>query len=116
MRHKYPESKVSVKKGKLVWEGSIRPTPLSREYDIKLICERRDYLKGSDIKGIERDDFPHYYKKDKHGVWLCLNYPVEFNYSMKLTDTIIPWTVEWLYFYEIWIYTGKWYGGGHSVV
>ena len=55
LRHKYPESKVFVKKSRLVWEGSIRPTPLSREYDIKLICERRDnpkvYLKGSDIKG-----------------------------------------------------------------
>lgn len=56
LRHKYPESKVSVKKGKLVWEGILKPTSLSREYKIKLICERRDnpkvYLKGSDIKGI----------------------------------------------------------------
>ena len=119
LRHKYPESKVSVKKGKLVWEGILKPTSLSREYKIKLICERRDnpkvYLKGSDIKGIERVDFPHHYKKTEYGVLLCLNYPAEFNYSMKLTDTIIPWTLEWLCFYEIWLYTGECHGGGHSV-
>lgn len=34
LRHKYPESKVSVKKGKLVWEGILKPTSLSREYKI----------------------------------------------------------------------------------
>lgn len=105
LRHKYPESKVSVKKGKLVWEGNLKPLSLSREYKVQLICERRDnpkvFLKGSNIKGIERVDFPHHYKKTKHGVLLCLNYPAEFNYSMKLTDTIIPWTLEWLCFYEI---------------
>ena len=119
LRHKYPESKVSVKKGKLVWEGILKPTSLSREYKIKLICDRMDnpkvYLKGSDIKGIERGDFPHHYKKTEYGVLLCLNYTAEFNYSMKLTDTIIPWTLEWLCFYEIWLYTGEWHGGGHSV-
>lgn len=105
LRHKYQESKVSVKKGKLVWEGNLKPLSLSREYKVQLICERRDnpkvFLKGSNIKGIERVDFPHHYKKTKHGVLLCLNYPAEFNYSMKLTDTIIPWTLEWLCFYEI---------------
>lgn len=119
LRHKYPESKVSVKKGKLVWEGNLKPSSLSREYKVQLICERRvnpkAFLKGSNIKGIERVDFPHHYKKTKHGVLLCLNYPAEFNYSMKLTDTIIPWTLEWLCFYEIWLYTGEWLGGGHSV-
>lgn len=119
LRHKYPESKVSVKNSKLVWEGNLKPSSLSREYKVQLICERRDnpkvFLKGSDIKGIERVDFPHHYKKTEHGVLICLNYPAEFNYSMKLIDTIIPWTVEWLYFYEIWLCTGEWLGGGHSV-
>lgn len=27
-----------------------------------------------------------------------------------LHETIIPWTSEWLVFYEIWLLTGKWRG------
>lgn len=36
----------------------------------------------------------------------------EFNVYKLLADTIIPWTVEWLYFYELWLATGEWLGGG----
>jgi len=29
--------------------------------------------------------------------------------------TILPWTSLWLHFYEIWLVTGVWHGGGeHS--
>ncbi|MGH8092034.1 MAG: hypothetical protein ACREIF_00990 [Chthoniobacterales bacterium] len=31
---------------------------------------------------------------------------------MRLADTIVPWTSRWLYFYEIWLATGEWMGGG----
>lgn len=30
---------------------------------------------------------------------------------MLLVETIVPWTSEWLYFYEIWLVTGEWYAG-----
>ena len=29
---------------------------------------------------------------------------------MKIHETIIPWTAEWLVFYELWQLTGEWYG------
>ncbi|MFR1627012.1 MAG: hypothetical protein ACLSU6_08680 [Thomasclavelia ramosa] len=71
---------------------------------------------GDHIDGIERDDFPHKYHKNikKQEVQLCLNMPYEFDYSFRLVDTVIPWTQEWLYHYEIWLATGKWQGGGHN--
>lgn len=63
------------------------------------------------IKGI-----PHNYGikeiKNKQYIELCLFYKEEWNATMNIADTIIPWTCEWLYFYEIWVITGKWYGGG----
>ena len=31
---------------------------------------------------------------------------------MSIADTIVPWTAEWLVYYEIWLMTGEWYGGG----
>lgn len=31
---------------------------------------------------------------------------------MYLNATIIPWTSEWLFNYEVWLATGEWRGGG----
>jgi hypothetical protein len=31
---------------------------------------------------------------------------------MFLADTVVPWTSEWLFFYEVWHATGLWLGGG----
>jgi hypothetical protein len=34
---------------------------------------------------------------------------------MDLGDTIIPWSAEWLMYYELWLATdASWLGGGHS--
>ena len=45
-------------------------------------------------------------------VQICLYRHREFTKDKFLANTIIPWTVEWLYFYEIWLATGEWCGGG----
>jgi hypothetical protein len=34
----------------------------------------------------------------------------EWNETMLIADTIIPWASEWLYFYELWHATGVWHG------
>lgn len=45
---------------------------------------------------------------------LCLTYwdKDKWNNSILLTDSYIPWAIEWTEFYEIWLLTGKWHGGG----
>ena len=32
----------------------------------------------------------------------------------RIANTIVHWAIEWLYYYENWVYTGKWLGGGHG--
>ncbi len=119
LKAKYPESIMWIKHNRLIWQGEIRPTSISRLYKIRITCERinnpKVILYGEHIEGIEKVDFPHIYRKDlkKQEVQLCLNMPYEFNYSMRIIDTVIPWTQEWLFFYEIWLVTGEWRGGGH---
>lgn len=50
---------------------------------------------------------PHVYP----GNALCLYYEQEFVGSEDfIADTIVPWTSEWLYFYEHWMSTGLWLG------
>jgi hypothetical protein len=31
---------------------------------------------------------------------------------MPIALTIIPWLLEWLVYYEAWLVTGEWLGGG----
>lgn len=121
LRHAYPENCCTIHKECLIWKGGIRPTPLSRIYKIRIECRgyyRRPkvILYGDTIDGIEKADFPHHFDIDrkKPEVVLCLHMLHEFDYSLLLADTIIPWTQEWLYYYEIWLATGEWCGGGHT--
>ena len=53
---------------------------------------------------------PHVYRDHS----LCLFYPryQEWDYKASWAETIIPWTSLWLYYYEIWLQTGEWLGGG----
>lgn len=67
---------------------------------------------------VERPDFkdgplPHVYWRGGKPI-LCLFDPMqkEWNGSMAISRSTVPWTIDWLYFYELWSLTGKWLGGG----
>jgi hypothetical protein len=57
---------------------------------------------------IEYNPEIHMYSADNS---LCLYYPQDFSWqaSSNLYNTIIPWTHEWLLFYELFQITGKWH-------
>ncbi|MCV9940422.1 hypothetical protein OIU35_29075 [Boseaceae bacterium BT-24-1] len=38
----------------------------------------------------------------------------EWGPHRAIAETIIPWASEWLFFYEAWLATGIWSGGGHD--
>jgi hypothetical protein len=45
---------------------------------------------------------------------LCLYLGEEWSRVNPLTD-LVGWATEWLFFYEVWLATGMWLGGGlHS--
>lgn len=62
----------------------------------------------------------HTFGKKYHGSYkrelpqLCLTYHKydKWDSSVLLTQSFIPWSIEWTEFYELWLMTGKWYGGG----
>jgi hypothetical protein len=55
------------------------------------------------------DNAPHRYPNTKA---LCLySFKLfQWNDNLFVADYIVPWTATWLYFYEVWKETGKWYG------
>jgi hypothetical protein len=57
---------------------------------------------------------PHVYPHSGPGVSLCLWWPKrrEWLPQMKLADTYLAWTAEWLWYFEDWLVSGQWSGGG----
>ena len=49
--------------------------------------------------------------KIKWYAYACIDIPNSMHNKL-IANTIIPWTVEWLYYYELWQATGEWLGGG----
>jgi len=57
---------------------------------------------------------PHIYAQACPSVMLCLWWPPQREWmpQMRLGDTYVPWTCEWLWYFEYWLATGEWIGGG----
>ena len=114
----YPSSMCEIKGDTLFWYGKIRPSPLSREYCVlikfKMWKSPSVWILGDELQKLDSPEFPHRYQIDKENqmVEICLYRYREFTTYKFLSKTIVPWTVEWLYFYELWLATGEWYGGG----
>lgn len=114
LKSHFSEGKCSVSdNSNLTWIGELSPTPMSRTYEIKIEYEVfkepqvRVMSFGLIIPNIKSDI--HMYNDGS----LCLYYNEkrkEWNHRMALATSIVPWTCEWLYFYEIWLVTRKWCG------
>ena len=109
---------IDKKKKQLFWSGKIKPTALSMEYTVVLIYSigksPKVWVIGDELERLDDVNFPHKFDVDAKNkmVRICLYRYSEFNSSKLIANTIIPWTVEWLYFYELWLATGEWLGGG----
>lgn len=119
VREKFPNTKFRYRNGKWHLQLKLQPTPFSAFYPIEVI--KNDYnhyevwLVGN-IAKIEDPSFPHNYAidREKKCVKLCLYHPhkYEWNELEPICNTIIPWTCDWLYYYELWLDDGIWRGGG----
>lgn len=120
LKKKYVVEKNNLKHNSFSCQLLVRPTPLSIEYTLKVVFEPDQKVPFSVYvvnpkplklaEGATR--LEHVYDNQKQR--LCLYRPgkKQWDRSMLLSETAIPWAIEWLYFYEIWVSTGKWLGGG----
>jgi len=114
-----------------VWEGPLRPA--SKTYRVRIVHFRRtifdgwtldnpyvtvhvvDPLVGAQMLANETL-LPHVYWNDRNPAWpaLCLWDPKEMFWTpeMSIATTIIPWTSEWLLFFEYWQISGEFLGPG----
>ncbi|MFN8418792.1 MAG: hypothetical protein U0528_06065 [Anaerolineae bacterium] len=91
------------------WIGTLTPRknkPIT--YLIKVMYPFGEYPQVRVLSPDIRHDAPHTYRD----MTLCLYRPADESWtSAKLiANTIVPWTAEWLRYYEIWLNTGFWCG------
>jgi hypothetical protein len=100
----------------LVWEYAHRPTLLSREYVLRIEYKRGDVprviVKEPDLAALAAGrDIPHVYKDPLR---LCLYLPGsgEWDSTMRIDETFVRWAAVWLYYFEEWLASDNWKGGG----
>lgn len=100
----------------LVWSYRDRPTPLSREYVLRIEYKRggipKVFVAEPDIALLaEGRKIPHVYKNPLR---LCLYLPDsgEWDGTMRIDQTFVPWALVWLYYFEEWLGSNEWKGGG----
>ncbi|MXO31617.1 hypothetical protein GFV01_00840 [Apibacter sp. B2912] len=103
----------------LIWNGNIKPSELSLEYSIKINYKRNQhpnvYIISPFPLKLPKDEkkLKHVYSHEKQHLCLYYRNINEWNSTMYIADTVIPWTSEWLLHYEYWLATdGIWNGGG----
>ena len=103
------------------WFMDVQPLPLSDTYTLKILyaasmtwpkvfITKPFPLKLADGATV----LPHCYDTKKQQ--LCLFYPKyrEWDDTMLIAKTIVHWAIMWIIYYETWVISGKWLGGGHG--
>ena len=119
IRRFFQDARIRSKHGNLSIFLGLQPTPMSRLYPIEIKIHRSTYAEVwlvGNIHKVDNKEFPHHYDIDRENnrVRLCLYHPRKFelNRGTSIAATLIPWTCEWLFYYELWLGNGVWYGGG----
>ncbi len=117
LRSIFPTSKVHLSHRRLVWTNMVRPSPLSKAYEIKISYELGSSPEAYVISPIlalapGKTSLPHVYNSETQK--LCLYHPSldRWRPSSLIALSILPWALEWLLHYEIWLVEGVWFGGG----
>lgn len=115
-----PNAQVKFDSGrKLTYRFFISPSDYGRVYECELQVSPDGrppemFVLQPCLSRLTDEKLPHIYPHTGVGTKLCLWWPKqrEWQPQMKLSETYIPWTAEWLWYFEDWLTTGYWAGGG----
>jgi hypothetical protein len=105
---KFPGFSYKITNGTVTITGQLQPRFTSPLFSVKIVYKLKDIPKVWVVSPQLHPGAVHLYA-DKH---LCLYWPKEWTWTsdQSIADTIIPWTGSWLFYYELWLDTGKWLG------
>jgi len=99
-----------------IWDYRDRPTPLSLEYSMRITFQRGEtpsvFVTDPELSALAGErPLPHVYHDPLR---LCLTLPGtrEWTGTMRIDQTFVPWATTWLYYFEDWLISDDWKGGG----
>jgi hypothetical protein len=108
--------KGSLHAGRFTWTYDTSPSALSRLYRIRIEMDHDlspdVFVEDPDLNDLAGSrDLPHVYSDPTR---LCLYLPgtSEWQPWMRLDRTIVPWVSLWLFYFEDWLASNEWKGGG----
>ena len=106
-----------VHRGELAWDFAATPSPLGRTYEVHIRYQQTGTpevtVRSPNLNALaEGRDLPHVYSWKP--VRLCLYDPGsgEWSPEKSIADTIVPWVYLWLFYFEDWLFSNEWQGGG----
>jgi len=114
LKRAFPRSTGGVQKNRLHWTATLKPSCLSDEYAVRLLYSLEKppkvFVDSPELLKRGKEPIPHRYPDGS----LCLYLPgaQEWEKTLFLAETVVPWIAEWLIHYELWHATGEWHGGG----
>ncbi len=126
---KIPNCIVNCKCNRIIAKLPIRYENGNYKYILKITIDNYGYYKCYIISpqiSYKEGMPPHIYLLDStvdeksetfKRLRICLHLPNSDEYliTSPIVETIVAWAIKWTEFYEIWLITGVWYGGGKHV-
>jgi hypothetical protein len=103
--------------GSLLWWCDVTPSLLSRCYRLRIEFRQDEtpevFVERPDLKLLaDGRRLPHVYQQSPPRLCLYLPRTYEWEPWMRLDRTIVPWAVLWLFYFEGWLASDEWKGGG----
>ena len=117
LRKLFPDGEGQVRRNRLNWVCAIRPTPVGRSYRVRVYYEPGGqpevFVVHPSLDTLaEGRRIPHVYSQQR--AKLCLYRPryMEWTPDRLIAETIVPWAYVWLFYFEEWLFSDDWKGGG----
>ncbi len=103
--------------GRLTWRYCATPFPLGRDYAVRIEFRQggrpQIFADSPDLHALARGRrIPHLYQQKPPRLCLYLPRTSEWQACMRLDQTVVPWTALWLFYFEEWLASDNWKGGG----
>lgn len=103
--------------GRFAWRYTASPSPLSRDYAVRIDFRQGGrpeiFVETPDLQALaDGRRIPHLYQQAPPRLCLYLPGTRQWESWMRLDQTIVPWTAVWLFYFEEWLASDEWKGGG----
>ena len=107
-----PGGRTWLRPGQLTWSGVVQPTETTQRYRLRIRLRQGSTpsvrVSAPELKPTVDGLLPHVFCDGS----LCLSSSGDWDSSMYISSTHLPWACEWLTFYELWRVCGLWHGDG----